>query len=31
MIDSIVNFVKVLLSGLDSIWQAFKAVKSWFK
>ena len=31
MIDSIVAFVKTLLEGLDSIWQAFKAVKDWFR
>lgn len=31
MIDSIVNFVKILLNGCSAIWEAFKAVKTWFK
>ena len=31
MIDTIVNFVKTLLVGASSIWEAFKAVKKLFK
>lgn len=31
MIDTIVNFVKVLLSGASVIWEAFKSVKNLFK
>ena len=31
MIDTIVNFVKVLLTGASAIWEAFKLVKNLFK
>lgn len=31
MIDVVVNFVKVLLTGASAIWEAFKAVKKLFK
>ena len=31
MIDTVVNFVRVLLSGASAIWEAFKAVKNLFK
>jgi hypothetical protein len=31
MIDTVVNFVKVLLTGASAIWEAFKQLKNLFK
>lgn len=31
MIDTVVKFVNVLLNSCSAIWEAFKAVKNFFK
>ena len=31
MIDTIVKFVNVLLNSASAVWEAFKAVKKFFK